>query len=444
MTAPRPVVAYLVRSFPRLSQTFVLDEILRLERLGADIGLFALEASGETLVHGDVARLRTTPEVVAPASVGDHLAVAAGAPGRYALALRAAVRQVEHEHGYHAGSRMEAFGRAVALARRLDRLRRARPVHLHAHFAHDPALVAQLVHLLTGVRYSFTAHARDVHQVSPRLLRERTARSEGVVACCAANAGVLEGLAPGKVHHVPHGVDTDTFRPPAEVRPAGSQPPLVMSVGRLVEKKGFVDLLEAFGHLRSRGVSFHAEVHGDGPLRDELRGLCARLGLSAHVSFLGARTREQLLEAYRRADVFALTPFPTSGGDVDGVPNVVLEAMACGLPVVVTAAGGVAEAVTPGVDGLLARPRDVEAVATHLAAVLSDADLRRALGAGARRTAVERFDGWGSARRLLDLFGGWGGIVPAGRPVGHDDGHVPVPSRQDGLGAGTGPASRPS
>ena len=440
------MIVYLVRSCPRLSPTFVLDALLRLEQLGARIELFALAASGETLVQPAVARLRTTPRVLRRASPADHVLVARAAPARYVAAALSAARQVQHERGYHVESRFSAFARAVTLARHLSRLRAHGPVHLHAHFAHDPALVAQLAHALTGVPYTFTAHARDVHQVSPSLLARRAARSQAVVACCASNARVLEAVAPGKVHHLPHGVDTDQFRPgpPTEEPPVPSGPPLVVSVGRLVEKKGFVDLLRAFALLRDGGVPFTSEVYGDGPLRDELARLTARLDLDGHVTFLGARTRDQLLAAYRRSDVFALTPFATEDGDVDGIPNVLLEAMACAVPVVATAAGGVAEAVTPGHDGLLARPRDVHGVAGHLAVLLSDPERRRTMGRAARRTAVERFDGRSAAGRLLDLFTASVGVEPASGTSGDDDDHVPVVPAEGRLGAGPRPPSSPS
>ncbi|MDQ3978028.1 MAG: glycosyltransferase [Actinomycetota bacterium] len=442
----RPVIVYVVRSFPRLSQTFVLDEMLRLEHLGARIELFTLEASGETLVQPDVARLRATPAVLPVASFAQHVLVALAAPRRYLTAALAAARQVQHEQGYHAESRFRAFGRAVTLARRLHRLGRTGPVHVHAHFAHDPALVAQIAHLLTGVTYTFTAHARDVHQVSPVVMGERGARAEAVVACCAANAAVLETVVPGKVRHLPHGVDTDYFRPaaptPSLVR-AKACPPLVVSVGRLVEKKGLADLLAALARLREQGVPFRAEVHGDGPLRGELTRLAVQLGLGDHVTFMGARTRDQLRETYQAADVFALTPYAIADGDVDGIPNVVLEAMACGLPVVATAAGGVGEAITPGHHGLLAGPRDVAAVARHLAALLADAGLRRTMGEAARRTAVERFDGWSASRQLLDLFRQSLGTATREAP-GDDDGHVPIEAAERRLGAGAGPAGRPA
>ena len=214
-----------------------------------------------------------------------------------------------------------------------------------------------------------------------------------------------EGLR-GRVRLVRHGVDVEAFRP----RPAGTGrqpgPPRIVSVGRLVEKKGFPDLVDACRLLRDGGHRFRCAIYGDGPLHDELTKAVGRpQSLAGTVSLAGPRTRGQLLAELQQADVFALTPFVTADGDRDGIPNVVVEAMACGLPVVATAAGGIGEIVEHGVNGLLAEPHDAPAVAAHLAALLGDERLRQRLGDAARRTVVEHFDARAGADALAALFG---------------------------------------
>jgi glycosyltransferase involved in cell wall biosynthesis len=209
-----------------------------------------------------------------------------------------------------------------------------------------------------------------------------------------------------------HGVELDRFVPAP--RTDAPFPVEIVSVGRLVEKKGFPDLLHACQRLKSAPTAaqaaFRLRIYGDGPLRAELADLRDRLGLREEVELVGERDGAEVLHAYQSADVFALTPCVTVDGDRDGVPNVIVEAMACGLPIVTTDAGGIAEAVQHGVNGLVARPRDVGTLARHLTELVTDAARRRALGDAGRRTAEEHFDVRSAGRQLSLVFAG------AGRP----------------------------
>ncbi len=425
-------LGYLVRGWPRLSQTFVLDEVLALERLGLRLRIFALSSSRtEALAQPEVAAVRAPVEFLdggsRRAAVAAHLGALMASPWRYLRTAAYVARHPEWDRAYHAASR----GRCLTLAVRLaGTLRRAggpggeaggaAVSRLHAHFAHDPALVALLTHRLTGIPWSFTAHARDLFQVPPAAVAERVAAAETVVTCCAPNADYLRGLLGDglgrRVHLVHHGVDVASIQPGApqgdgeQRRDAAT--PRIVSVGRLVEKKGFADLLAACRRLKDGGQRFRCELYGDGPLREELAATVDRLGLGGEVVLAGSRTRPELLAALRRADVFALTPFVTADGDRDGIPNVLLEAMACGLPVVSTSIDGVTEVVRDGVDGLLAAPRDVDAIAAHLAQLLADEQLRTRLGRAARRRVVESFAAATTATTLAGL------LAPAASPAG--------------------------
>ena len=182
-----------------------------------------------------------------------------------------------------------------------------------------------------------------------------------------------------------------------------------MSVGRLVEKKGFPDLLRACHELKKASATpapFRLRIFGDGPMRADLTSLRDQLGLRDEVELVGERNGEEVLRAYRRADIFALTPCVTADGDRDGVPNVIVEAMACGLPVVTTDAGGITEVVQHGVNGLVATPHDVGTLARHLAELVTDATRRRALGDAGRRMVEERFDVRSAAHQLSRVFAG--------------------------------------
>jgi glycosyltransferase involved in cell wall biosynthesis len=418
-TAPRAQVGYILRSYPRLSQTFILHEILALEQLGLDLRIFAITNPHEPTVQAQVAAVRAPVHYLEAARqrrraaiFHEHLQVARAAPGRYLQTLAYVQRHQESDAGYSTISRHTAFLQAVYLTRLLrDEQRRTgrRIGHLHAHFAHDPTLIAWLAHRLTGISYSFTAHARDLYQIPATALTTRVAAARSVITCCAPNVTYLHGVVPAplraKVRLIHHGVNLQGFAPAAPAERA-ADPPLILSVGRLVEKKGFPALLDACGRLKQAGYRFRCVIYGDGPLRTELQATIDRLGLAEEVRLAGECTQQELVPMLQRAALFVLTPFVTEDGDRDGVPNVLVEAMACGVPVVSTTVGGVTDLVRDGHNGLLAPPHDVAAIAAAMAALLDDAPRRVALGVAARRTVVEHFDLAQAARQLAALFDG--------------------------------------
>jgi glycosyltransferase involved in cell wall biosynthesis len=281
--------------------------------------------------------------------------------------------------------------------------------HVHAHFAHDPALVGLLLARLTGLGFTFTAHAKDLYQIPADSLAARARAARAVVTCCAANADHIRrsvpdvDLPPLLVVH--HGVDLHRFAP-ARGLPAPATGVRLLSVGRLVEKKGFTDLLRALALLRGRDVAFTLRLCGAGPLHASLVELRDRLGLIDSVNFLGARTQEEVTAAMAEADAFVLTPLVTDDGDRDGIPTVLVEAMASALPVTTTAVGGIPELVTDGVNGRLLREGDVAGVADALQQLAEDPLLRARLGAAARRMVEECYDVDAAACRLREVFAG--------------------------------------
>jgi glycosyltransferase involved in cell wall biosynthesis len=421
-------VGYILRSYPRLSQTFILHEILALEQLGVNLRIFPITNPREPLVQPEVAQVRAPVHYLEKAlhhnraaNVRDHLYTCLASPGPYFRTVRYVLARPEIDEGYTAGSRFQCFREAVYLVRQIrsrEKCTGRKVGHLHAHFAHDPALIALLAHMLTGLPFSFTAHARDLFQVPPRPLIERVEKATAVVTCCAANLDYLRRTLPvegsgrselrdppllAKVRLIHHGVNLEGFQPAGDgARP--EEPPLILSAGRLVEKKGFPDLLEACKLLKAAGHRFRCEIYGEGPMYSELTALAGRLGISDELILAGAVTQQELLPILRRADVFALTPFITGEGDRDGVPNVLVEAMACGVPVVSTAVSGVPELVADGCNGLLVGPHDVRAIAAALATMLTDVPKRKLLGQAARRTVVEHFDVRVAARGMAALF----------------------------------------
>ncbi|MEZ4864417.1 MAG: glycosyltransferase [Caldilineaceae bacterium] len=413
----QPIIAYIVRSYPRLSQTFILNEILALESLGRKIHIFAVTHPHEPLTQAQVSQVQAPVEYLEQAEqrswrkiMLEHLRQFGRAPWAYLCTLCYLVRHTDFDAGYTASTRFVCFLQAVYLAARLHQLQHesGRNVgHVHAHFAHDPALIAQLVHRLTGIPYSFTAHARDLYQIPASALAERIADANAIVTCCATNIEYLKQVAPapqhGKLRVIHNGINLQDFQPQPHTEDNGHIP-LIISASRLVTKKGYPDLLQACARLQQAGRSFHCVIYGEGPLQGELTQLINELGLTHCVQLAGACTQQELQRVLPQADIFALTPFVTDDGDRDGVPTVLAEAMACGVPVVSTTVAGIPELVTHSRNGLLAAPHDIETVANELALLLSDADQRRQLGAAGRTTIADHFNLQSSAQQLAALF----------------------------------------
>ena len=408
---PGPVI-YLVRSWPRLSQTFIVNEVLALERRAVDLVIFSLVRSGELVIQPQVSEVRTAVRYLEDRKplrqqVGEHIAVFSAGPVRYARTALFAWRRRDLAKGYATATTLGCFQYAVRVAAAIVRLRRegTAPAHLHAHFAHDPALVALLVRRLTGLPYSFTAHARDLVQIPPSSLAARAAEATALVTCCQVNADYIAATLPARlpsVRVIHHGVELDLFKP--RPRPTVVADVQIVTVGRLVEKKGFPDLLRALGRLKASGRRITCRVYGAGPLLRPLAELRDSLGLADAVHFLGERSRETIIQALHSSDVFVLTPTVTEDGDRDGIPNVLVEAMACGLPVVSTSAGGIPELVTHSENGFLTAPGDVASIENHIATLLDSPELRQQLGVAARRTVESGYDVNMAAERLQRIF----------------------------------------
>ncbi len=407
----RPIVAYLLKRYPRLSETFILHEILELERQGMDLRLYSLLDPAEEIVQADVARVRA-PVRYLPSGwrgvvplLGAHLVLLWRDPYRYVGVVVYTVRR------FRSRAALKHVVRAGWLALEVER---DGVTHLHAHFAHGPAAVAHFVSLLTGLPYSVTAHAKDIYTSPPDLLATKLRAARFVVTCTGYNARYLAGVmgesAAGRIHRIYHGLDLRLFAPGDGVpRAAGPHaPPIILAVGRLVEKKGFADLIEAVRLLVNRGYDALLQIVSGGDRREALRQQISDAGLEDRATLLGPRPQEQLLALYRAATVVALPSVVTENGDRDGIPNVLVEAMRLGTPVVSTAVSGIPELVIDGETGLLVPPRDAPALATALARLLDDAALRERLAAGAARHVRREFDLAANTARLKAL------LVPSG------------------------------
>lgn len=382
-------IAYVLKMYPRFSETFIVNEILELERQGVEVRIYSLHLPDDGRFHPALARVKAGviyapqyPEMEPERVRAAHAAVAAAHPAAYA-ALRAEVEAIGEPYA------LKRFLQAGVIAAHLLE----NPVDaLHAHFASSATRVANHITRLTGVPYSFTAHAKDIfHQeVNRASLQRKIAEARFVVTVSRFNQAYLQQQiqrdAPGDVRCLYNGIDLEHFRPDPVIRRESA---LILAVGRLVEKKGFDLLVNACALLARRGLDFRCEIVGKGDQHDALAAQIAALNLAERVKLVGPRPQDEVRAAYQRAAVFALPCRIGRDGNRDGLPTVLLEALACGLPVVTTPVTGNPEIVSDGVNGRLVPENDPVALADALADVLQDHTQWRHMSLGAR-LKVER------------------------------------------------------
>jgi len=375
-------VLYVVSLFPCWSETFIVREIQEMLRAGADVRILSLRRASEPLVQSDAVAL--LDRVIYPPGTAATLNAIARAPledlgdlARMAVGLR--------RHPQALAKSAVAWSRALGA---LPAIREFAPDHIHAHFATYPSTVALLLSRRLGVPFSFTAHAHDIF-LEDHLLAWKLEASAFSVAISEFNRRFVgERLgepAASRMRIVHCGISPALF----DFELEGRDPHRILAVGRLDAIKGFTHLVDACAVLRSRGVEFTCDIVGSGPLQAELAQRIEAHGLGAKVRLLGVRPQEDVREMLRTAGVFAMPSVVTPRGDRDGIPVALMEAMACGAPVVSTTVSGIPELVRDGETGLLAPPGDAHRFADCLQRLLRDQDHAAWLALHAR-IAVER------------------------------------------------------
>ena len=327
-------IAYILKMYPRFSETFIVNEILELEKQGVDVRIYSLRKPDDGRFHASLARVKAnviyTPEYPDKEfeRVQDAEAdVFVAQPERY-IKLKCYAESRGHPYA------IKRFQQACVIAAHLLR----HPVDaIHAHFASSATRVANYVHQLIDLPYSFTAHAKDIYhkEVKPHSLAAKMTAARFVVTVSQFNKVYLKQLIGGETADIRclyNGINLSKFKPSTRIRSSN----LILGVGRLVEKKGFDVLIDACALLAKWNLDFRCEIIGKGDLHQSLQSQIFRLGLADRVSLVGPRPQEQVVKAYHRAAIFALPCIVGRDGNRDGLPTVLLEAMASGLPVVST------------------------------------------------------------------------------------------------------------
>jgi glycosyltransferase involved in cell wall biosynthesis len=386
-------IVFILKGYPRLSETFIAQEIRALEQRGIKLRIVSLRFPTDKHVH-PVHREIAAPVAYLPEYLyQEPLRVLRGwwkarrLPG-YAAAFRQWIADLRRDFTTNRGRR---FGQACVLAAEIGSRERW-PKRLHAHFIHTPASVAYYTHLITGIPWSTSAHAKDIWTTPDWEKREKLASMDWLVTCTETGHRVLSALAPTpeKTALVYHGLDFTRFpEPPARIaRREG--PVTLLSVGRLVPKKGYAGLIAALGML-PQDLDWRLRHVGGGPLKDELEREAERLGIAKRISWLGAKPQEAVLEEYRNADLFILNSRIAADGDRDGLPNVLMEAQSQRLAVIATDLAGIPELVIDGETGTLVPPDDAPALALAIERLTRDPALRMRLAEAGFARVRSRF-----------------------------------------------------
>ncbi|TDR93977.1 glycosyltransferase family 4 protein [Enterovirga rhinocerotis] len=405
-------VAVVVKGYPRLSETFVAQELLGLERRGIPLEIWSLRQPTDRVLHpmhkAIRAPVRYLPEYLyeAPFRVLKGLLAAVRRPG-FGRLLRVFAADLRRDP---TPNRLRRLGQAAVLARELD------PAigHLYVHFLHTPGSVTRYAAILTGLPWSFSAHAKDIWTTPDWEKREKMAEAEWGVTCTRHALAHLQTLAPEpeRVSLLYHGLDLDRFPAPPESRPTrdGSDPadPIrILAVGRAVEKKGFDDLIAALAVLPP-DLHWTLAHCGGGPLLDTLKAKAKAAGIGPRIAFMGTRAQPDIVNLMREADIFALPSREAEDGDRDGLPNVLMEAASQDLAILSTRLPGILEFVRPDAEAELVPPGDWEPLSNALNLLIRDPARREALGRAAGRRLRAEFSAAGGLDRLAVRFGGAG------------------------------------
>lgn len=399
-------VAYIMSRFPKITETFILYELLELERRGIAVEIFPLLRESASVVHPEAERLMPRVRFLPLLSIGilaANLRALRRSPRRYLAALGEALWGTRGSANFFLGA-LGILPKAVCMAEQMQRLGVR---HIHAHFASHPTLAALVIHRLTGIPFSFTAHGSDIHVDQTMFDRKLGAARFGITVC-NYNVGFLEkrfgGWVRDKLRVLHCGTDPGVFADDGG-EPVPGKPFTILCVAALREVKGHRVLIEACRLLRGRGIDLTCRLIGEGELLDALQRQINQAGLWERVHLLGARPRAEVVAEMRAADVVVLPSILGRRGDREGIPVALMEAMASGRPVVSSRQSGIPELVGHGTEGLLCPPGDAAALADALEALARDPALRRRLGKAGRRKILRDFDMRKSAQTLARMLG---------------------------------------
>lgn len=401
-------IAYVLATFPEPSETFVVREVEALQRRGFRITVWAIRDSGDAghagLEFPEGPRVLYRPSAASRDGIVHLLALAACHPVRFATVLAYACILAVHSPRW-AAALLRNLHAVACFARDAQR---EGVDHIHGYFLNLPAVLAMAVAILARLPFTVAGHARDIF-VCPGPVAFLVRHAQGVILCSKAVASELGKHIPKEMRPrlqvIRHGIDTTRWKAPSSNgRIHKDDVPTILAIGRLVEKKGFDVLLRSCAVLRDRAIAFRLLIVGDGPQAQRLRRSVVREGLAERVVLTGWMRQVHLRQIMGTATALAVPSVVARDGDQDGIPNVVLEAAACGVPVVASRLPGMTEAVEDGVTGVLVGPGDHQALARGIERILRNQDWRERLAERGRRKVERDFDIRRNARLIGQVF----------------------------------------
>ena len=397
-------IGYVVKMFPRLSETFILNEILELESRGVEVVIFSLKKPNEGRFHPQLAILKASVIYLDDLDVKKWPNWIESEWPVLSPNSRELWKLLNEAFDHNDIRRIEWILGSAWLASQAQKLGLS---HLHAHFATLPSTYAYFAHRISGIPFSFTAHAKDifVYDTEEHFLREKAQAAGFVVTVTNFNLRYLQEKLPHldkqKIRVIYNGINVDYF---GKNGPTRREPNLILSVGRLVAKKGFNILLEACKLLKDKGVSFRCLIVGEGGDLEILQNQKESLGLTQEVIFAGPKNLDEVRDLMHQSSIFCLPCVVASDNNVDALPTVLLEALASGLPAISTAVSGIPEIIDTEVDGILVAPEDAEALSREMERLLTSAELQGKFSKNGIRKASERFNLHKNVDTLLKAY----------------------------------------
>lgn len=407
---PPATLGYILKGYPRISETFISNEIFLLEQLGFTLRLFPMRKPRESFTHASVKDIKAKVDYLPSELLVDiyrllvpNIFLAVSQPRRYLTTLRKA------SEGLNPASGLATFKHVLQAGYLTHRhLRHDNIAHLHGHFAHSPTSVTMFASLLSGIPFSFTAHAKDIYTTDAGKLARKIDAARFVVTCTRHNLEYLRKIAGHSstpIHCIYHGIDLNLFATTAP-RTKATKPFKLLTVARMTPKKGLPTIYRALARLRDGGLAFEHTLIGDGDDRQDTLALISTLGLNDHCHWLGTQTHEEVLKHFNNSDLFVLGCEIAANGDRDGIPNVLVESLAMGIPAISSAVSAIPEILIDGETGLTVPPSQPELLAEAIERALTDGDLRERLVTAGRRYVLDNFNNRQWINQLARIFHG--------------------------------------
>ena len=404
-----PTLGYILKGYPRISETFISNEILLLEQLGFNLRLFPMRHPRESFSHDSIKKVKAQVDYLPTELLQEfnrllipNIFLAAKKPKEFIRTYKFASKKFRKNRNLATLKHLLQAGYLTNNLLEKDKSVR----HLHGHFAHSPTSVTMFASMLSGLPFSFTAHAKDIYTSNPKHLKEKIDLAKFVTTCTQHNAEHLNNLAGDSstpIYTVYHGIDTRLFDSKgASYTP--SEPYQIMTVARLTEKKGLPTIYKALAILRDKGVSFTHTLIGNGDDKEAVLQIIRELNLQKNCQLLGTQTHTQVLDYFRKSDLFVLGCEIAKNGDRDGIPNVLVESLAMGVPAISTNVSAIPEIIENNNTGLIVPPSDSKSLAAGMERLLTDQELRQRCITTGQNKVKSGFDNQTWTKQLAEIF----------------------------------------